>query len=104
MAREPDVTKKKKKQRRPRYSTEFKKQAVQLALSGEDSISAVARDLGVHVKSLYDWVRVAKEHEQGGLNFDEKQELQHLRREVIKLRAQRDLLKKASMILGGAKD
>ena len=39
---------------------EFKADAVKLAMQGGTSIATVARDLGVHEKSMYEWVRLAK--------------------------------------------
>ena len=90
-----------KKRTRRRFSAEFKAKAVKLAMQSGTSIATVARDLGVHEKSLYEWVRVAKEESQGGLSFDEREELARLRRENRRLRQERDILKKASIILGG---
>jgi len=96
----PSATNVKKKRTRTKYSAEFKSNAVKLAMQGSSSVAAVARDLGVHEKSLYEWVRLAKEESQGGLSFDEREELARLRRENRRLRQERDILKKASMILG----
>ena len=89
------------KRTRRKYSAEFKSKAVKLAMQGGTSIATVARDLGVHEKSLYEWVRLAKEEAEGGLSFDEREEMARLRRENRRLRQQRDILKKASIILGG---
>ena len=89
------------KRTRRKYSAEFKSKAVKLAMQGGTSIATVARDLGVHEKSLYEWVRLAKEEAEGGLSFDEREEIARLRRENRRLRQQRDILKKASIILGG---
>lgn len=90
-----------KKRTRQTYSAEFKANAVKLAMEGGSSIAAVARDLEVREKSLYEWVKLAKEEAQGGLSFDEREELTRLRRENRRLRQERDILKKASIILGG---
>lgn len=40
-----------------KYPEEFKQTAIELALVGEKSISAVAKELGVHIKTLHTWVR-----------------------------------------------
>lgn len=97
----PNTTNVTKKRTRRKFSAEFKANAVKLAMQSGTSIATVARDLGVHEKSLYEWVRVAKEESQGGLSFDEREELARLRRENRRLRQERDILKKASIILGG---
>jgi len=93
---------KKKKGTRRRYTAEFKASAVKLAMEDDTSIAAVARDLGVHEKSLYEWVASAKKEAQGGLSFEEHDELVRLRREVKRLRQERDILKKVSILF--AKD
>ena len=90
-----------KKRTRRKYTTEFKSNAVKLATEPGASVSEVARDLGVHETNLYEWVRRAKEEEDGGLTFEEREELVRLRRENRRLRMERDVLKKASIILGG---
>jgi transposase-like protein len=43
-----------------RRTEEFKKEAVRLALVGKISQSRVARDLGVIINSLVDWIKKAK--------------------------------------------
>ena len=43
-----------------RYSEEFKKEAVRLALEGGMSHSRVARDLGVNINSLAGWIKRVK--------------------------------------------
>ena len=102
MPKQTPVAKSKKKRTRRRYSPEFKKNAVDLVLGGDTSVASVARDLGVHEKSLYEWVRAAKQVANGGLTFDEREELARLRRENRRLRQERDILKKVSVMF--AKD
>ena len=95
------VPKKKKRTRRV-YTPEFKHNAVNLVLNGDTSVASVARDLGISEKSLYDWTRAAKNASSGGLNFEEREELARLRRENRRLRQERDILKKVSVMF--AKD
>ena len=87
-----------KKKTRRRYSAEFKKNAVELVLNSDTTVASVARDLGIHEKNLYEWVRAAKQVQSGGLTFEEREELAQLRRENRKLRQERDILKKVSMM------
>ncbi len=82
----------------PRYSPEFKEEAVRLVRSSDESISKVANELGVSDNSLRSWVRQAEidEGNREGLTTDEREELRRLRRENKLLRQERDFLKKAA--------
>lgn len=44
----------------PRYTAEFKAEAVRLATSGERSIPKTAADLGIATDSLRAWIKQAK--------------------------------------------
>ena len=82
----------------PRYSPEFKAEAVQLVRSSQKSISKVAKELGVSDNSLRNWVRQAEidEGNREGLTTDEREELKRLRRENKVLKQERDFLTKAA--------
>jgi len=83
------------------YSREYKREAAQLVTMGGVSVAQAARDLDVHATVLRRWVR-----EFGSSGPDafpgkgqlkpEDEELRSLRREVAKLKAERDILKKAA--------
>ena len=84
-----------------RYLEEFRREAVQLALSSEESRAAVARRLGVNETSLRNWVaaHLAEEARQSdplAVTASEFEELRRLRREVAELRTERDILRKAA--------
>lgn len=87
-----------------RYDREFKKNAVDLVLSGR-TIAQVARDLHVSSWSLGNWVRTARagtsftEPKSIAAETDEQRELRRLRQEVAYLQEQREILKKACGIL-----
>ena len=86
------------KQRRKIYSREFKQEAVRLVRESDQSLAAVARDLGIDENSLRKWKRAEESHGERafpgkGRNHDE--ELAKLQREVALLRQERDILKKA---------
>ena len=86
------------KQRRKTYSREFKQEAVRLVRESDQSLAAVARDLGIDENSLRKWKRAEESHGERafpgkGRNHDE--ELARLQREVALLRQERDILKKA---------
>ncbi len=69
-----------------------------MATQGDTTTAAVARDLGVSDKSLYEWVASAKKEAQGGRSFEEHEELVRLRREAKRLRQEPDIFKKVSIL------
>ena len=83
---------------RPRFSAEFKADAVAMAIDGERTIVDVARSLGPVEQTLGIWVRQARTDrgERAGLTTDERAELVRLRRENAQLAMERDLLKRAT--------
>src|ERR1022692_3723204 len=80
---------------------EFKVEAVQLIRERGVTVAQAARDLGVHGTVLRRWVQeCAADAPQAfpgrGQMKPEQAELARLRREVLKLKAERDILKKAA--------
>jgi transposase len=90
-----------KQQRQRRgYEAEFKREAVKLVQSGL-SAAQVGRDLSVRGNLISRWVREASESPQqafpgNGVLRPEDAELDRLRKENVRLKAERDLLKKAT--------
>lgn len=87
--------------RRRRFSREFKQEAVRLVQERKVAMAQVARDLDVHVNVLRGWVRAFREDPAhvfpgAGRQKPDDAELTQLRREVVRLRAERDILKKAA--------
>ena len=76
-----------------RFSKEFKADAVALVLDGDRPVAHVARDLGIGETNLGNWVRQARidRGDRPGLTTEERSELVQLRREVTKLRMEREL-------------
>jgi len=82
------------------YSEEFKDSAMQLALNSEQSVSQVARDLGISIGTLHNWLykRRLKESEEQipktkeSLDDDNKR----LRKELALVKEEREILKKAT--------
>lgn len=84
---------------RPAYPEEFRREAVEMVRGGR-STADVAAALGCSPQSITNWIR-RFERDQGirqdGLNTEEREELVKLRREVTRLRQERDLLKRATV-------
>jgi len=86
---------------RRKFTREFKLEAVKLVRERGVPVAQAARDLGVHGTVLRRWVQewVADSQQvfpgQGQMKPDQV-EIERLRREVIKLKAERDILKKAA--------
>jgi transposase len=82
----------------PRYSKEFKSEAVQLVRSSSRSLSQIAKEIGISGNSLRNWVKQAEidEGNTEGLTTEERKELKRLRRENKVLKQERDFLKKAA--------
>jgi transposase len=79
-----------------RYSPEFKAEALRLIAETDEPIKTIARDLGVSSKTLHEWKSAARPEPREPFTEDERGELQRLRREIIKVRMERDILKKAT--------
>ncbi|MDT0469604.1 transposase [Streptomyces gibsoniae] len=83
-----------------RYTAEFKRDAVALALSSDKTVTEVARDLGVSPEGLRGWVKQAKidrgDGPAGALTSAEREELAQLRRKVRELEKTVDILGKAT--------
>jgi transposase len=78
------------------FSEEFKREAVKLVGQPGASKAGIARDLGVGANLLGRWCREA--NVAGQTNGGEKvsgQEYERMRRELAKVRMERDILKKA---------
>jgi len=87
---------------RRKFTREFKLEAVRLIKDRGVSYVQAAQDLGVHVSQLRDWVKKLADDPQHafpghGQMKPEQLEIARLKREVIKLKAERDILKKAAV-------
>lgn len=90
----------KKEVQRRGYEPEFKREAVKLVLGGL-TCSQVGRDLGLKGNIVSRWVRESQSDPTHsfpgkGVMKPDDAELDRLRKEIVKLKAERDLLKKAT--------
>lgn len=86
---------------RRKFSREFKVEAVKLVRQRGVSMAQAARDLDLHVNVLRKWVHdfdadPGSAFPGHGQMKPEQLEIERLRREVVKLKAERDILKKAA--------
>ena len=86
---------------RRKFSREFKLEDVRLVQERGVAVAQAARDLDLHENVLRKWVREqAADPQQAfpgkGQMKPEQLEIEKLRREVAKLKAERDILKKAA--------
>ena len=86
---------------RRKFTREFKLEAVKLVRDRGVTVAQAARDLGVHGTVLRRWVQeCAADSQQAfpgqGQMKPDQLEIERLRREGTKLKAERDILKKAA--------
>jgi transposase len=83
-----------------KYSPEFKRDAVALVHSTGRPINQVARELGLSHETLRSWVKRDRidqgQGEPGELTTSQLEELRQLRRHVVELEAEREILRRAA--------
>lgn len=80
------------------YTKEFKIEAVKLSDAEDVSVAQVAEELGIRPKLLYRWrSELREEGEQAfpGQGKAKDEEVAELKRELLRVRQERDILKKA---------
>jgi len=83
--------------KRREYTEDFKRDAVALVTEQGYKPSEAARSLGTRDHLIRRWKREFEEEASGaGLDSDEREELNRLRKEVRMLRMEKEILKKAS--------
>jgi len=87
--------------KRRQFSKEFKTEAVRLVRERGVSVAEAARDLGLHENVLRKWVRAVEDDPLQafpghGQMKPEQAEIARLKKEVAKLKMERDILKKAA--------
>jgi transposase len=86
------------------YSAEFKREAVRLAQTSGKPIAQVARELGISDTSIHQWRKDLAAHGDeafpgSGHQTAQEEELRRLKRELEVTRQERDILKKAFIVL-----
>ena len=81
--------------RRSKIPQSTKQTAVELVISGEKSAYQVSKELGLNYKSLCSWVSQYKKEHNLIQKDPEKEELKKLKKELLQLKQENEILKKA---------
>ena len=85
--------------KRKKYSKEFKEQTVDLLRTSGKTSLEIATDLGINRNNLLRWKREVEEKERDSspviINPEDSAEIKRLKKEMVILRQERDILKKA---------
>ena len=96
------IGQKSKRTKRNSYPLEFKESSVKLATESDVPASQIARELGINVNTLYNWIGQSSRNKKKDKNMKSSSNATHIA-EIKKLKAklaritqERDLLKKAA--------
>ena len=84
--------------KKPRYTKEFKLQALELLRTSGKGVEQVAKELGMAKSALYRWQREPAQTPEGkrARAISVEEELRQLRRENQRLKMEQEFLKKAA--------
>lgn len=81
-----------------RFSEEYKNDAVKMVIENGISVERVSKDLGIGNSTLTKWVgEYRSRNENQTVSVNEREELRKLKAENLKLKLERELLKKAAV-------
>ncbi|WP_419632531.1 transposase [Thiolapillus sp.] len=81
------------------YTAEFKESAVKLAVESDQAITDTARELGVNISTMHTWIKKYHQPKQSDKKISDEHiydENKRLRKEVARLKEEREILKKAT--------
>ena len=97
------MTKRNGQRARRHFTPEYKAEVVALARSSTKSVREVATELDLTETSLRQWIRQAEvdaaRRPEGSLASEERVEVARLRRELKRVTMERDILKKAAVLM-----
>ena len=86
--------------KKPRYDQDFKAGAIQLAQGSDKPISQVAQELGIKPTLLYSWLHKERQPQEVKAAMQhlsqQENEIKQLKRELRRVKEERDILKKAT--------
>ena len=81
---------------RRKFTSEFKAEAVAMVAAADGNVAKVARELNIYDSTLGNWVRQARAEADGGApSAEERAEIRELKRELERVKRERDILGKA---------
>jgi transposase len=80
---------------RRKFTPEFKAEAVEMVNAAGGNIAQVAREMSIYDSTLGNWVRKAQEVAEGSPTVEDRAEIRELKRELERVRRERDILGKA---------
>jgi transposase len=88
-----------------KYSAEFIESSVRLAKEGDKSIAQTARDLGINPNTLYGWIDKYPKLAVGTMSSSSGEHIyeenKKLKKELARVKIERDILKKAAAYFAG---
>ncbi len=91
------------KHKKTSYSPEFKQSSAKLAVESNQPVLKTAKELGVNSVTLHGWIN--KYHPQfkktNTASTNAEQELKRIKKELAKVKQERDILKKAAAYFAG---
>jgi len=80
------------------YTSEFRENAIKLALESDQPVSQTADNLGINHNTLHTWISKygPPSENQGSLNEHHFDEIKRLKKQLVQVTQERDLLKKAA--------
>lgn len=89
------------KKKKVNYTEEFKQESAKLALKSDCSLERTAKNLGVSATALRNWI---KKYRSGSVKEKANSmelEIKQLKKELSRVRQERDILKKATAYFAG---
>lgn len=93
-------------QKRIKYTSEFREEAVKLAVSSESSAAIIAKELGVNKNTLYNWISNSMQEKTNSTKSSNnnanakckalEKENRELKAKLRRAEAEREILKKAA--------
>lgn len=80
---------------RRKFTKEFKAEAVAMVAAADGNVAKVARELNIYDSTLGNWVRQARAEVDGAPSVEERAEIRELKRELERVKRERDILGKA---------
>ena len=85
---------------RRKFGAEFKREAVRQAMQPGNAVATVAQDLGMHESVLRRWIKElgsgpAGKASERPVKNEQSQEIERLKRELARVKMERDIIKKA---------